>query len=404
MHFPSFSRRAVIATAATLTAGVTAVAGVGVAQAHHTVEVDVDGVSRQVSGFSRDVSDVLASVGVAPATHDAVYPELDAPIADGDQITVRSASEYTLQIDGDHVKTWSTATSAADVLEDIEASGRGALLAADRSEDRAMLPAATKGTVVKVDDGDKVVEVTAGAADDAKALLEKADVDAGALDRVAFTKSDDGDVTLQVTRVTRGERTTEQVTPRVEERKDDPELEKGEEKVVEEGSDGIVRTTYYTQKAGDEVLVDEKVGEQVVSEMKPKIIHVGTKEPEPEVTETESSSGSSYSSAPVGVPVPAGEAQEIAYAMLPEFGFGEDQFGCLVNLWNKESGWNYLSYNSSSGAGGIPQALPASKMASAGADWATNPATQIRWGLGYISGRYGNPCGAWGHFTSNNWY
>jgi hypothetical protein len=86
------------------------------------------------------------------------------------------------------------------------------------------------------------------------------------------------------------------------------------------------------------------------------------------------------------------------------YGWGDGEFSCLVSLWNKESGWNYQAHNSSSGAHGIPQALPGSKMASAGADWQTNAATQVAWGLGYISGRYGNPCGAWSHSQSTGWY
>ena len=105
----------------------------------------------------------------------------------------------------------------------------------------------------------------------------------------------------------------------------------------------------------------------------------------------------------VGIPDP-GTAQAIAYAMLKAAGEGDDQFACLVALWDRESHWNVYSSNSSSGAYGIPQALPGSKMASAGADWATNPATQIAWGLGYIADRYGNPCGAWRHSEDVGWY
>lgn len=105
----------------------------------------------------------------------------------------------------------------------------------------------------------------------------------------------------------------------------------------------------------------------------------------------------------VGGTSPA-DAQATARSMLGGYGWGDDQFGCLVSLWNKESGWNYQAYNRSSGAYGIPQALPGSKMGSAGADWQTNPATQIAWGLGYISGRYGSPCGAWSHSQSTGWY
>lgn len=87
-----------------------------------------------------------------------------------------------------------------------------------------------------------------------------------------------------------------------------------------------------------------------------------------------------------------------------QYGWGDDQFSCLESLWTKESGWNYQAYNASGGATGIPQALPGSKMASAGSDWQTNAATQIRWGLGYISSVYGTPCSAWGHSQSVNWY
>lgn len=100
----------------------------------------------------------------------------------------------------------------------------------------------------------------------------------------------------------------------------------------------------------------------------------------------------------------AGEAQATARSILGGYGWGDDQFSCLVSLWDRESGWNYQAYNSSSGATGIPQALPGSKMASAGADWQTNPATQVSWGLGYIAGRYGAPCGAWAHSESVGWY
>lgn len=110
------------------------------------------------------------------------------------------------------------------------------------------------------------------------------------------------------------------------------------------------------------------------------------------------------SSRPSAPTDPSG-AQAIARdMMLSQYGWGEAEFGCLVALWNKESGWNANAYNASSGAAGIPQALPGSKMAAFGADWQTNPATQIAWGLSYISGRYGTPCAAWDSAQANGWY
>ncbi|MEU6020374.1 transglycosylase SLT domain-containing protein [Micromonospora sp. NPDC047134] len=91
-------------------------------------------------------------------------------------------------------------------------------------------------------------------------------------------------------------------------------------------------------------------------------------------------------------------------ALMIDAGFKIDQFPCLDRLWNKESGWNPRAHNSSSGAHGIPQAMPGSKMATVGADWETNPVTQIKWGLGYIKGRHGTPCNAWNHSQNRGWY
>jgi hypothetical protein len=98
------------------------------------------------------------------------------------------------------------------------------------------------------------------------------------------------------------------------------------------------------------------------------------------------------------------DPRTIARALLAEFGYSADQFGCLDSLWASESGWRVNADNPSSSAYGIPQALPGSKMASEGADWATNPVTQITWGLGYIRDRYGSPCGAWSFKQGRGWY
>ncbi|MET9919878.1 aggregation-promoting factor C-terminal-like domain-containing protein [Streptomyces sp. NPDC006435] len=93
------------------------------------------------------------------------------------------------------------------------------------------------------------------------------------------------------------------------------------------------------------------------------------------------------------------EVQAMARQMVPG-----DQFQCFSNIVNHESTWNYRATNPSSGAYGLVQALPGSKMASAGADWQTNPATQIKWGLNYMDSRYGSPCGAWSFWQANHWY
>jgi hypothetical protein len=113
---------------------------------------------------------------------------------------------------------------------------------------------------------------------------------------------------------------------------------------------------------------------------------------------------SRISTAPtVGRPDP-GTAKAIAYEMLVARGWGDAEYSCLVALWQRESNWNVNAHNPTSGAHGIPQALPGDKMATVAADWQTNPVTQITWGLGYIAGRYGTPCGAWEHSERKGWY
>lgn len=99
-----------------------------------------------------------------------------------------------------------------------------------------------------------------------------------------------------------------------------------------------------------------------------------------------------------------GTAKAYAKEYIAKRGWGVDQFSCLVSLWTRESNWRVLAKNSSSGAYGIPQALPGEKMATEGPDWATNHETQIRWGVKYIAARYKTPCGAWAFFSDNNWY
>ena len=101
---------------------------------------------------------------------------------------------------------------------------------------------------------------------------------------------------------------------------------------------------------------------------------------------------------------PSGSPQQIAEQMLSQFGWSSSQFSCLKPLWALESGWNIYASNPGSGAYGIPQALPGSKMASAGPDWQGDAATQIRWGLSYIQGTYGSPCAAWSHEEADGWY
>lgn len=122
-------------------------------------------------------------------------------------------------------------------------------------------------------------------------------------------------------------------------------------------------------------------------------------EPEPEPEEDESAGW-----APPAITPDPGSAQAYAAGAVAARGWPSSEFDCLYALWAKESGWRVNAYNKSSGAYGIPQSLPGSKMATAGADWETNAATQVEWGLGYITGRYSTPCGAWAKSQASGWY
>ncbi|QQM68455.1 G5 domain-containing protein [Actinomyces weissii] len=268
-------------------------------------------------------------------------------------------------------------------------------------------------------------EVSTSAGSWGQALLEAGvGVDTAAGDRVsvALDGVPSAGETVVVDRVVVSSESKEdkEAYATVEEETD--ELDKGERKVKTPGVDGVTRTTYTVRTVGGQE-VSREVAAQVVATAKvDEVVLVGTKEKKQETSSSGSqtgnrsegsgsgSSGSSGSEAPAPAPAPApsgtsaADAQATARSMMASYGWGESEFSCLVALWNRESGWNYRAENPYSGAYGIPQSLPGSKMASAGSDWRTNPATQIKWGLGYIQGRYGSPCGAWNHSERVGWY
>ncbi|WP_136193595.1 G5 domain-containing protein [Actinomyces procaprae] len=197
---------------------------------------------------------------------------------------------------------------------------------------------------------------------------------------------------------------TEEVTDkfeRVEQESDS--LAEGEEKVQTEGVNGVTRVVYRVTSVDGKEIAREVVSRAVVTERVDEVVLVGTGSTSDATADTGSGSATTTATAS-GDGTTAASAQSIAKSMMSSYGWDDSQFSCLVNLWNRESGWNYQAQNPSSGAYGIPQSLPGSKMSSVASDWATNPTTQITWGLGYISERYGSPCSAWAHSESTGWY
>ncbi|MGP7960286.1 G5 domain-containing protein [Sanguibacter sp. A247] len=169
---------------------------------------------------------------------------------------------------------------------------------------------------------------------------------------------------------------------------DDPDLVKGTRIVETRGSDGESRTTYLVRSANGDEIERTPVTSVVVSEVRDEVVRVGTM---------------SVPDASTKVLSPK-EAKALAKSLVAERGWDGRQFSCLNTLWTRESNWRVTAHNTSSGAYGIPQSLPGTKMASVASDWRTNARTQIIWGLGYIENRYGTPCGALSHSHARGWY
>lgn len=164
-------------------------------------------------------------------------------------------------------------------------------------------------------------------------------------------------------------------------------------KIIQAGKNGKKEVTYKVIYKDEVEISREEVSSKVIKEPVNQVVQVQTKI----VTSRTSGMRTSISGS-------VSEYQAYAAQMCESYGWSQTDFDCLVRLWNRESGWNPNAYNASSGAYGIPQALPGSKMASAGSDYQTNYKTQINWGLGYISSRYGNPQNAWSHSQRTGWY
>jgi uncharacterized protein YabE (DUF348 family) len=397
-HHTSRKRRRLPLVAALTAAAIVAGGGaVAYGEARKTVTLDVDGDVRTVSTFAGSVGGLLTSNGVQVDQRDLVAPGADARLSDGDQVVVRYGRELALEIDGKQTEAWVTALDADEALEALDGRGGDVRIMASRSGDRAAVPIRVdaEGPVAVVV-GKKTTVVPEGGTE-VNAILAAAEVEIDGDDRVSVLDAVDAglkgadapDVALQVERVT-----TKKVTKKValpyetRTRTSDARYEDLAARVAQEGREGVRTVVHKVTTVDGKVESRTKISDDVTRRPVPEVLVEGTKErPEP--------------SAPASF---SGSTRSIGQQMAAARGWTGEQWTCLEALWTRESGWNHLAQNPSSGAYGIPQALPGSKMSTAGSDWATNPATQIEWGLDYIAGRYGTPCGAWGHSQSVGWY
>ena len=175
------------------------------------------------------------------------------------------------------------------------------------------------------------------------------------------------------------------------------------------GEQAQVQTASLTQQADTQAIAADASAKKVAEESarkaaaksaieKKEAAEKAAKEAKERAEAKEKASRSS-SSFPVQSSYTVAQIQSMAASMVPS-----GQFQCFSNIVDHESSWNYKAVNASSGAYGLFQALPGSKMSSVGSDWQTNPATQIKWGLNYMDSRYGSPCEAWSFWQANHWY
>ncbi|MDD6462145.1 MAG: G5 domain-containing protein [Bifidobacteriaceae bacterium] len=183
--------------------------------------------------------------------------------------------------------------------------------------------------------------------------------------------------------------------------KEDPTLDKGTTKVESEGAKGVMETVSLVSKTGDTVTSKNTLSSYVKAAPQDRVVLVGTKTASSSTTNSGSTSSGSTS---LGVTTPASEMQTWAHDYLIGNSYTEDDFTALVYIISHESGWRVDATNASSGAYGLPQALPGSKMASAGSDWQTNYQTQIKWFVGYCNGRYGGITAAYNHWQTYKSY
>lgn len=285
------SRTTVISVAAAtalLVAG-TAAAAVGTSYRHVTVEVD--GVPHDVSGFFTTAGDALSTAGVSVGAHDLVAPASDQRVASGDTVVVRTATEYDVTVDGNQTTAWSTAPSISGVLAALPASASS--MAADRSYTRAEMPVAETGETIHVIADGTTTDIVASSSEGTTAILEKAGVSAGPIDRVTL-ENKDGETTLRVARVVRGTVSTTTEIPYETEEREDAEAEEGTEKTVQEGVAGSEVTEAYQETIDGNVTVSAVLSTTRTEPTK-RVVSKGTKAKKTEDTPASSSSGAASS-------------------------------------------------------------------------------------------------------------
>jgi resuscitation-promoting factor RpfB len=360
-------------------------------QVDKTVQLVVDGQSRAVNTSAADVQGVLAAAGYHAGPHDLVAPAASAPVHDGSRVVLRRGRLLILDVNGVRTRIWTTAATVREAVGQL-GYAEADFISVSRSQRLPLTPTdvtvRTPMQLMVVHDGMRQeVTTTAG---DASQLFADLGVRMRSSDRlsVSATAPLRAGETIRLTRVDRRTITKTVAVPFPTRKIADAKMASGRTVVVTPGRNGSKRISYAMIYVDGKYAGRTKTGSVMVKAPRRQVVHYGTKHVAPKVPVVS------------GTPVSPGSAQALARSLLGNYGWGDDQWGCLQTIWNHESGWRVHAANPS-GAYGIPQALPGSKM---GPGWQDDAGVQIRWGLGYIKARYVSPCGAWSFWQGHNWY
>ena len=433
-----------------------ALAGSFAFTARKSVALNINGQTTQVTTYAMTATRLLEEQGVDIKTHDIVTTSSGDQLANHAVVTVQSAYQTTINIDGTSVPFWTVATSADQLLGFFENQNNATKITVDIDNVYNQL---TGGLVINQDGpvtviADGKTSVAPNGKLPAASILDSKGIVLNKEDRVSVEK--DGDTTiLRVRRVTHGEETRTAVVPYSTQTIIDSNLPEGQSEIRQQGVNGektqVYNVTYVDGVAESETLKSETVTTMAIDQ----IIAVGAAKSDTDKGSdkksdsadngkadsgsnnqhessnnnagntggnnsgntgntgggTNNNSGSSGSDSgttttPSGRLWHATVAQAQAYAAgaAAQRGWTGNDWDCLVKLWTRESSWLWYAENASSGAYGIPQSLPADKMAAFGANYRDDAAVQIDWGLWYIAQAYGSPSKAWQHSEQVGWY
>lgn len=423
-----------------------ALAGSFAFTARKSVALNINGQTTQVTTYAMTATRLLEEQGVDIKTHDIVTTSSGDQLANHAVVTVQSAYQTTINIDGTSVPFWTVATSADQLLGFFEENqNNAAKITVDIKNVYNQLTGGLvinqSGPVTVIADGKSSVAPNGKLP--AASILDSKGIVLNKEDRVSVEKDSDETI-LRVRRVTHGEETRTSVIPFSTQTIIDPNLAEGQADVRQQGVNGektqVYDVTYVDGVAESETLKSETVTSMAIDQ----IIAVGAAKSDTDKGSdkksdsadngkadsgsnnqhessnnnagntgggTNNNSGSSGSDSGT-TPTPSGrlwhatvaQAQAYAAGAAAQRGRTGNDWDCLVKLWTRESSWLWYAENASSGAYGIPQSLPADKMAAFGANYRDDAAVQIDWGLWYIAQAYGSPSKAWQHSEQVGWY